>query len=351
MRSIVSGARITLIVCGLAQMALSGCSLMPPMTTPEAEPPITTPRLPPKPTVSPEPEVRPEPVARPAPKPQPEPEPEPTVEPLRVAVLLTRRVAEYDNVATALRAELGSADIYDLADKSLSPADVQARLQQTNIQVVVAIGYRAAEFASKLEGMPVVYSQVFNTGNLQIDSSRVKGVAMLPPLDQQLEAWKALNPSLSSVGAIIGPGHEALLEEANQAGSLHGVRVESRLAHSDRETLYLFTRLVPQIDGYWLFPDNRILSPDVLRQMLSYAARHRVQIAVFNDSLLSLGATLSATAVDEDIARTILEVADQLIANEGDEVPAVSPLSDVAVNYGAARAGSSLPVSAAEGGR
>ena len=47
--------------------------------------------------------------------------------------------------------------------------------------------------------------------------------------------------------------------------------------------------------------------------MLTYASRHRVQVAVFNDSLLALGATISTTSVDADMAETIVSVASQLI--------------------------------------
>jgi len=349
MRLTGNGTRGRLILCLAILAGLSGCTLVPPIEQSPEEIPVEVPRLPPKPERPPAIDEMPEPVAQPAPEPAPAPV-TPPVEPMRVAVLLSRRIPEYESVAGALRAELGELDVYDLGDKSRTPAELLEAVLLSAPDVVVAVGYRAAEVAARIDGTPVVYSQVFNTGNLDLDSPQVKGVAMLPPLDRQLAAWKSLNPSLSSVGAIIGPGHEALLDEAQRAGDAHGVRFESRLARSDRETLYLFTRLVPQIDGYWLFPDNRILSPAVLRQMLSYAARHQVQIAVFNDSLLSLGATLSATAVDNDIARTILHVADRLVAEEGDELPAVSPLTDIAIRPGGAQALSSTALAPAEGG-
>jgi ABC-type uncharacterized transport system substrate-binding protein len=154
---------------------------------------------------------------------------------------------------------------------------------------------------------------------------------VLPPLDLQLDAWLELNPNLSSVGAIVGPGHEHLVEEATAAAAAGGVRFQHHVAESDRETLYLFTRLVPDIDGFWLFPDNRVLSADILRQMLDYAKRHRVQVAVFNDTLLPLGATISVTAVDDDIAATVIDVAQKLLEGYGENIPDLSPLSEVRV--------------------
>lgn len=346
-RSSTARARHGLCLCLFAVVSLAGCAVSPPVTDDMS---VEVPRLPPKPELHPEIAETSPPTVEPAPEPGTGPvsPPAPT---LSVAVLLTRRIPDYENVANALRAEIDSIDVYDLGDKSLTPAETIDRIRGSDVDVVVAVGHQAAQFAAALKDTPIVYSQVFNTESLELDPERVKGVSMLPPLDRQLAAWKELNPSLSSVGAIIGPGHEALLDEATRAGELHGVRFESRLARSDRETLYLFTRLVPQIDGYWLFPDNRILSPAVLRQMLNYAARHRVQIAVFNDSLLPLGATLSATTDHEDIARTILDVADRLHADEGADLPAVTPLNEIVISSGNALVQSIDAIPPAEGGR
>ena len=111
----------------------------------------------------------------------------------------------------------------------------------------------------------------------------------------------------------------------------HGIQLHLREASSDRETLYLFNRLVGEIDGFWLFPDNRILSAPVLKEMLSYASRHQVQISVFNESLLEMGATLSSSTVNENIAKTVVDVLNQIAAGDIANVPPMSPLSDVRI--------------------
>ena len=325
-----AGAGAPLVLFGL--LFLSGCSLLPTFEPAAEPPPVAEPQLPPNPEPLPElPNPRPEVAAPSTPAPVIQPAPAETAEPLRVSVLLSSRLPAYERIAIALRNELGQIDVYDMDDRSLTPREMYDSIQSAKTEVVVAVGYKAAVFATRIEGMPVVFSQVFNTGGLDLDSDRVKGVSVLPPLDQQLEVWRTLNPNLSAVGAIVGTGHELLVEEAGKAAEHHAVRFQHRVAQSDRETLYLFTRLVPEIDGFWLFPDNRILSGEILKQMLTYAARHRVQVAVFNDSLLSIGATLSTTTVDEDVAATILDVAERLVDSDGSTLPPISPLTDIAV--------------------
>lgn len=322
------------VALALLLTGLAGCAFGPSLPSVE---PVIEPRLPPDPKPAPAPPIVPPPAAVQEPPPAPLPaEPEPVEapvlaeDPLRVAVLLSARTAAFENVANALAAQLDDADIYDLADRSLTPREVFEAVENAGTDVVVAIGLRATTFASGFEDIPVVFSQVFNVDQVG-EGASMRGVSVLPPLELQLEAWLELNPELSSVGAIVGHGHERLIAEATAAASANEVRFQHRIAQSDRETLYLFTRLVPDIDGFWLFPDNRVLSIDVLRQMLAYAARHRVQVAVFNDTLLSLGATISATSVNEDIAETVVDVARKMLDGDVAEVPNLVPLNEVRI--------------------
>ncbi len=335
MRSIKSdriGIAAWPLVALLGLALLSGCAALPTLDNTTEPPPVAGPQLPPKPEPVPEvPEPRPEIAAPVTPAPVAEIQQPVVDEPLRVSVLLSSRLPAYERIAIALRSELGQLDVYDMDDRSITPREMHDSIRAAKTEVIVAVGYKAAAFATRIDGMPVVFSQVFNTDGLDLESGRVRGVSVLPPLDQQLEVWRTLNPNLSAVGAIVGAGHEALMEEAGEAAAAHSVRFQHRVAQSDRETLYLFTRLVPEIDGFWLFPDNRILSGEILRQMLTYAARHRVQVAVFNDSLLSIGATLSTTPVDTDVAATILQVAEKLVDADGEDLPPISPLTDIAV--------------------
>jgi ABC-type uncharacterized transport system substrate-binding protein len=249
----------------------------------------------------------------------------------RTAIVLSDRLPAYENVATELGDLLEDYLIYDLADRSLTPREIFSSIDEIEVDMVIAIGLRAAIVSKSWSQVPVVFCQVFNVAENNLTSAAVKGVAALPPVDLQVEAWKELNPGLENVGAIVGSGHESLIQEARQAAEAAGLTLHHRIARSDRETLYMFNRLTPDIEGFWLFPDNRILSPAVLRQMLDYASRHRVQVAVFNPALLELGATLSVSSVDEDIAATVVSVARRVIEGDTNSIPDLTPLNEVDV--------------------
>lgn len=308
--------RLTLLL--FATLA-SGCALLEPREPPPVPEPVVEEPVP-------EPEPAPEPPPLPPPPP---PAPEPTPFEPRVAVVVSSRASAYRDVALALDDMLERAEVYDLSDRSLSPRDAFRAIEDSGADAIVAIGLRAAVYARDHGRVPVIYSQVFNVEDNGLRGDNVRGVAAIPPLDRQLAEWRPLAPGMRSVGAIVGSGHEELIAEARAAAEAEGLAFHHRVASSDREALYLFTRMVPQIDGFWLFPDNRILSPDVLRDMLDYASRHQVQVAVFNDRLLDLGAAVSATTVDTDIARAIVGILETMHRDGLEAVPARSGLGEL----------------------
>lgn len=304
-------------------LALSGCALV----LPEAPPPA--------PTTIPEPEAAPEtpppvetpPVVEPAPVVESTVMPEPVD--ARVAIVLTDALPAYTNVATELDAWLGDYHSYDLSDRSKSPRQVFAAIEESEAQAVVAIGLNAAKVARSFATVPVIFSQVFNVSENDLVSDNSKGVSVLPPLDLQVDAWRQMDPKIRNIGAILGEGHEDLIAEAEQAMSEHGITFHHAVARSDRETLYHFKRLIRDIDGYLLFPDNRILSREVFGEIMSDAARHRIQVAVFNESLLKHGATFSASAVDSNIAEKIVIALNSIEKGNVDEVASLIPLSEI----------------------
>ncbi len=304
---------------------LSGCGLLQPQPEPVPEP---IPEPEPIPQPQPEP-VKPPP--RPAPPPEPEPVPEPEPDPFKVAVVISSRSSAYMDVSDALARLLDDVEVYDLSDRSLLPHEAFAAIHATEAGAVVAIGLRAAVFAQKYSELPIIFSQVFNVAENELTGDNIRGVSAIPPLAAQLDAWLEITPDLHGVGAIVGPGHATLLDEAATAAAQRGLNFEHRIAESDREALYLFTRMVPKINGFWLFPDNRILSASVLREMLSYASSHGVQVAVFNDSLLDVGASLSATTDTQDIARTVFDLLQQLQLVGLQELPELTPLHELKI--------------------
>jgi len=295
-RHIISGPRL---IAGLAVFALlAGCSGLPQILEPA---PVTEPDAP-----SDTPAV-----ALPAPpEPQSAPQPEPRPERSRVAILLSDDIATYTAIAKQISQQISGNDYITLnLDGSPTVASsILPEIKEFEPDKIVAIGLLAARTGQKFTDTPMVFCQVFNYPDHHLISPTSKGVQFLPPFSLQLEVWKALTPDLQKVGVILGPNQEDLLAEIEQAAELHGVKLLARTVESDKEALYAFKRLTPQIQGFWLLPDNRVLSPRVLREIFAYGRKHGNQTVVFSPQLLSLGADISFASSDADIANAVLRV-------------------------------------------
>ena len=308
--------RCTLVV---AAVAFSGCSILAPQPEQapiaqepeivvESAPPITEPK-----TLTPDPAV-------PAPPPLP-----------AVAIVLTSSQPAYADVAQELTRHFDNYDIYDLSDNSRSPVAVLRLVNDSDSGAVVAIGLRAAKSSVAMSSKPVVFSQVFNYQDHHLLGENSRGVTAIAPLDAQIAAWKEIEPGILNIGAIVGPGHADLITEAELAAARHGMELRVHVTNSDQETLYVFKRMVRDIDGFWLFPDNRILSGRALQQIMEEAQRQQVPVMAPNESMLQVGASISVSSVASDIANTIADVIRQIQAGNLGQVPPISRLSEVHV--------------------
>lgn len=283
----------------LCASLLSGCSLLEKL--PAEAPPEASPSAPPAPTPRAEPQPRAE-TRKAAPRPK-----RPQAQP--VVVVYVGDVPVYRAIADAIVARLPqralpmrlATDPAQFPDRSLT-AD----------RPVVAIGAAAARRARQHSIKPMVFCQVFNFRDYGLDTDGVVGISMVPPPAQQFQASMSMAPKLQRIGVLAGPGHDALIEAARADASAHGAELLFREVHSDKEALYEFKRMVPDADGFWLLPDERILSHGVLREIMAYSAKHEKLVLSFTPELLRFGAFMSASSDPADVADQVLAALQRL---------------------------------------
>jgi len=297
----------------VAALVFSGCATQAPQPDPIVHEPIVI--IEPPPVTEPDVSV-----------PTPEPAQLPTL-----AIVLTSRQPAYADVAWELTQRFENYEIYDLGEGDRPPITVLRLINDSESGAVVAIGLRAARSSIAMSIKPVVFSQVFNYRDHNLLTENSRGVAAIAPLDAQLAAWKQADPTISRVGAIIGEGHDDLIAEAELAAERHGIELRVQVTSSDQETLYFFKRMIREIDGFWLFPDNRILSRRALQQIMDDAKGQNVSVLVPNKSMLQIGGSVSVSSVASDIADTITRLVRQIQAGNIDKIPPITPLSEIRV--------------------
>jgi ABC-type uncharacterized transport system substrate-binding protein len=244
-----------------------------------------------------------------------------------IAVVLSGQQSAYAAVAADLAPQLQEPRIYELDGSPVAAENQFRQIADGDLEAVVAIGLAAARAAVRYATVPVVFCQVFNYSEPGLLSDTSRAVAALVPLEMQLDAWTRSEPGLGRVGVILGTGQDDLVKEAVAAAENHGIELTVVVVASDLEAQYQFRRIVEHIDGLWLFPDSRILSARVLREILDQAKRREVGVAVSNENLLGLGASISIASDPADVAATVVEVLRRVEADGLAAVPPVTPLN------------------------
>ena len=301
----------------LVAMLFAGCGVLQQPLPPPVEEPIEI-------------VVEEPPVVEAQPLPEPKaPEPPPPLP--SISIVLTNSQPAYADVANELARHFDNYEIYDLGKDDRPPMTILRVINDSNPGAVVAIGLRAAQSSIAMSDHPVVFSQVFNYEHHNLLQKNSRGVAALPPIEAQIAAWKEIDPSVKRIGLIIGKGHDELVTAAELAAQRHDIELVIQVSRSDRETMYFFQRMIRDIDGFWLLPDNRILSARVLQQMLQEAKQRRVPVSVPNESMLSLGAMISMTTQASDIAETIANIVRKIQEGKIDLVSPITQLSAINV--------------------
>jgi ABC-type uncharacterized transport system substrate-binding protein len=306
--------RIGLPPVAVLLLLLAGCTTPGPPAVPPAPPEVVVEAPPPAP-VAPAPPVAPE---RPAPAPRAE-----------IALILDTSTPAHAVVADEIAATLPPRRYRVARFASDATAELAAlRDRQVTLVAVGAEAVRAARAA--LPDKPLVFCQVPEYPEA-LPAGAAWGVRTLPPLALQLKSWRAIDPTLRTVALIVSASGAELAEEARQAASSLATDLLVETSTSDRETLYLFRRLAATVDGLWLLPDNDALSPQALRELLSYATSRGIGVLTFSEALLARGALAAATAVPADVAATVVRLVAQVASGETAQLPAMTPLSAAAL--------------------
>jgi ABC-type uncharacterized transport system substrate-binding protein len=242
------------------------------------------------------------------------------VPPMQVEIFASEDIPAYTEVAKAIAKQLGRrGTIHYLTGSALENSKVVAKYKNEDRTQIVSIGLNAAIAAKSLGNKQVIFCQVYNYHDYALLTPKHKGVSMLPSFTKTFSTWRALSPGIKHIGVISGPGFDDVIQTAQIAAKAHGFTLHHATVNSDKEYQYTYKSLNKKVQGYWLLPDNRVLSENILRDIMTFSVRNSKQVAVFNDELLKLGGLLSISSDYQDIAQQVLERLDQ--AQNKDTVP------------------------------
>jgi len=251
-----------------------------------------------------------------------------TTLPKDIAIILSDNSPAFTGVLREIQRQYKNhIEIFNLGNREGTHPQILKKVQSSASPVVVAIGLPAAHLARNLSGKKVVFCQVFNYENEGLISPSMKGVSAVVPVRDQFRTWKTLAPGLKKVGVITGNNLRGLVEEAYAAANENHLELIHVEVRSDKETLYAYKQLSSKVQGLWLVPDNRVLSRNTIRDMMSYSVKEGMQVLVFSRELLSLGGVMSIEGNYADVAEQVIVRVRQAQESSGMPGADLSPLA------------------------
>jgi len=248
--------------------------------------------------------------------------PKPAVQPAdkEVVVLVSEDIPAYSEVAQALAKMLGKrGSIHYLNGSPFENIKMLAAYKIEENKQFVSIGLNASIAAKTLTNRQVIFCQVFNYPDYELLTARHKGVSMMPSMSKTFSTWRKLAPNITDIGVITGPGFEDMIQTAKAAARSNGITLHHETVTSDKEYQYSFKQLADNVQGYWLLPDNRVLSGNILSDVMTFSVRNKKQVAVFSEELLNRGGLFTTLSAPEDIAQHVLDRLEQ--AEDEEKVP------------------------------
>ena len=237
-----------------------------------------------------------------------------------VVILVSEDIPAYSKVAKELAKQLGQrSSIQYLNGSTLENIKMLAAYKNDENKQFVSIGLNASIAARTLIHRQVVFCQVFDYPDYELLTSRHKGVSMMPSISKTFAVWRELAPNITDIGVISGPGFEEMIQAARAAAKNYGITLYHETVKSDKEYQYAYKELADKVQGYWLLPDNRVLSGNILRDVMTFSVRNKKQVAVFSEELLNLGGLFSTVTDPQNIAQQVLDRLEQ--AQQKETIP------------------------------
>ncbi|ADE14557.1 conserved hypothetical protein [Nitrosococcus halophilus Nc 4] len=226
-------------------------------------------------------------------------------------------------------------DAYAL-EKDYNIVMLRERLERAEIQVIIALGGRGLLAARKLQSM---FKVVVGAVLVAPDGTELTGISLTPDPQTFFQKIKELTPDVKRVTVIYEQGYsDWLIERAEESIRNYNLKLNALPAKNFREaaTLYrdVLSQLESETDAIWLLQDSILDEQAVLPLILQEAWERNLVVFSSNLSHLKRGVLFALYPDNENMGRSLAEIALKQIQN-GDNIPlSVMPLRDllIAVN-------------------
>jgi putative ABC transport system substrate-binding protein len=194
---------------------------------------------------------------------------------------------------------------YDLRGTKKEESSIIQRLTAAKPHLIVAIGPLAAQVAREhLRDVPMIFVMVSNPPKHGLQGANLAGVSLDIPVQTQLARYKALVPTLQTLGVIYDPTKTgAMVTEARSTVATLGLQLLAAPVSTPKEVPAALRSLLGKIDALWMLPDDTVVTPESFKFLLLTALENNLPFVTVSDIFVEAGALASLSPDYTDVGR------------------------------------------------
>jgi len=203
---------------------------------------------------------------------------------------------------------------YDLRGTKKEESSIIQRLTAAKPRLIVAIGPLAAQVAREnLRDVPMIFVMVSNPPKHGLQGSNLAGVSLDIPVQTQLARYKALVPTLKTLGVIYDSTKTgAMVAEARSTAATLGFQLLGAPVSTPKEVPAALRSLLGKIDALWMVPDDTVVTPESFKFLLLTAFENNLPFVTVSDIFVEAGALASLSPDYTDVGRQGCQLATDL---------------------------------------
>jgi len=181
---------------------------------------------------------------------------------------------------------------------------------------ILAIGSEAlAVVAGEITDIPILFCMVLNSEKAMGNhAGNLTGVSMDASPEKTMKLLHQLLPSIEKVGVAYDPEETgALVEAGRRALTMHHKNLNARPVESEAEALRKVKSVFEESDAYWMVPDRKVQTADVLRYLFFAARKEKKALIGISDKYAKAGALFALTVESEASGRQVGEMSNRVL--------------------------------------
>jgi putative tryptophan/tyrosine transport system substrate-binding protein len=229
--------------------------------------------------------------------------------------------------------------------QALDQAGAENLVVAENSELVIALGVKALESASKLKpNTPVlgVFTPLPTFNSLMAVSGRELGnfsaIVLDQPYSRQLSLIKIILPEAKNIGVLLGNTSAQFSENLKEEADERALNLLQEKVNQQADLIPKLNKLLESSDVLLAIPDTTIYSRETAQPILLTSYRHKKTVFGYSQSYVRAGALGAVYSTSRQLAKQAAEIA---IASQA--LPGLLPAPQapkyfsIAVNYQVAR--------------